>query len=89
MNLFLKIGTWIEKRFPEKLTATDAKNYYKNEVDALNRSISTILQTLDNQNSELSLMKSDLTSLKAQTAMRKHSDEMIKPFAQRVISRGT
>lgn len=93
MNIFTKIGSWLEKHFPEKITTEEVNKRIDNIVEGLQYARSQIDNVLHvdkrvyDLESELIKLKEEMNTLKTNSLIRTkvtHSvPDTMTPFASR------
>lgn len=80
MNIVSRFGLWIEKHFPEKMTAEDVSSLIKEEHGIMR-------YRLDSLQDDFKKLKEEVSLMKTQSVVKSRisgSTERINPFAQRL-----
>lgn len=99
MNVFLRLGQWVEKHFPEKITTAqvlEVIELYKEKINAHGLGLQLLndrLSKVEYLNRELSTLKEQFDLLKNQVTIRTRitppmTPSAMTPFASRASAGG-
>ena len=89
LNIFLKVGRWIEKKFPDKIIASEVFDKINTVHDVINAELEVMNNDIKVLTEELKKIKEDLNILKNQVTIRSKvmgsagPQQTMTPFASR------
>lgn len=88
MNIFLKVGQWLEARFPEKLTPTQVSEMVDRKFQLTKEICESFSIDIKFLRDDVKKLQSDIETLKTNMTMKTRiagsSPASLTPFAQRL-----
>lgn len=92
MNIVTRLGNWIEKHFPEKMTAEEARLYFLDRLKPYDEALALLVQRLEKLEKEVFMIRGELETVKTQLTMKTKVTTPIiapmSPFASRRVNGG-
>ncbi len=87
INIFTRIGIYIEKHWPEKMTSEEVKAYFNKNVSALIQSLAFLDKRVYDLEARIIKLNSEIETLKTQTTVKSRiagsTPSAMTPFASK------